>query len=203
MVENIIFDFGGVLVNFAPRTFLKETFHDVHLENAIYNLTFGDPLWAQMDADTVTREEAEDTFLQLAALQGLEKETALILKTWKSTLTLKKDTYSLLQRLAKSNYHTYYLSNLPADCYEDWKTRFDFWQYFDGGIVSCDVKCIKPDAEIFDILLEKYNLKAETCVFTDDSANNVQGAQACGLKGIVFTGAKELEEELKKLGVSF
>ena len=71
----------------------------------------------------------------------------------------------------------------------------------DGGILSCREKVIKPDAEIYRILLSRYSLKAEESVFIDDTGKNVDAAEALGIHGICFKSRKQAEEELRQLGV--
>ena len=71
--------------------------------------------------------------------------------------------------------------------------------YIDGKIISSHVKCIKPEPEIYEKLLETYHLKAEECVFFDDRADNVEGAKAVGINGIHFTGYEAAKEQFEAL----
>ena len=77
----------------------------------------------------------------------------------------------------------------------------DFLPLMDGGILSYQEKLIKPDPAIYQLLLARYGLKADECVFLDDTERNVVEAVRQGMAGILFRGREQAEEELKKLGV--
>ena len=77
-----------------------------------------------------------------------------------------------------------------------------FLQRFDGKLISCDVKAVKPCPGIYELFTEKFSLKPEECLFIDDATANVAAAVACGWQGIVFHGdAEELKHKLRKAGV--
>ena len=73
----------------------------------------------------------------------------------------------------------------------------------DGELFSCDCHLVKPDIEIYRMLLDKYSLCASECVFLDDKQENVDGAEACGILGIVFTNLKEAVYKLNCMGIEF
>ena len=104
--------------------------------------------------------------------------------------------------MKKAGYHVYILSNYGSWTYEKTKDNaLNFLEDVDGAIFSYQVKLIKPDAEIFYALFEKYGLHAEECVFLDDLPANIEGAKAVGMHGIVFTGLEDALAELERLGV--
>ena len=82
------------------------------------------------------------------------------------------------------------------DIFDEVKNGYYFFKYFDGGIISAEVKCSKPDVRIFRIFLEKYNLVSEECLYIDDIAINVQAAESCEMKGFVTNGSINVSEEL-------
>ena len=77
----------------------------------------------------------------------------------------------------------------------------DFIPYTDGGILSYEVKLIKPEREIYEMLLSRYDLKAEECVFVDDRKRNCEGAEKVGIKAILFENKEQVENELALLGI--
>ena len=77
--------------------------------------------------------------------------------------------------------------------------NYDIFDLLDGQVISSEVHLLKPEPEIYQHLLEKFGLQAEECVFTDDKAINVEGAEKVGLHGIVFQDAAQYAHELKAI----
>ena len=102
----------------------------------------------------------------------------------------------LLPELKKQGFKLYFLSNFPIDIFEEIKTGYYFFRYFDGGVISSEVKFSKPDRRIYEILLEKYSLTPEESLFIDDIEINVRAAEALGMKGLVTYGSEEISKEL-------
>ena len=109
----------------------------------------------------------------------------------------------LIRRLKEAGYKIYLLSNASIMQHAYWP-GFPASRYFDGKLISCDVKTVKPCHEIYRIFTEHFSLNPDECLFTDDSPANVAGAEACGWEGIVFHGsADELEMKMREKGVRF
>ena len=104
----------------------------------------------------------------------------------------------LLPELKKRGFRLYFLSNFPMDIFEEVKTGYYFFKYFDGGIISSEAKFSKPDSRIYEILLEKYSLIPEECLYIDDLEINVKAAEAAGMKGLVTFGSLDVYKELEK-----
>ena len=84
----------------------------------------------------------------------------------------------LLPGLKKRGFRLYFLSNFPLDIFEEVKTGYYFFKYFDGGIISAEAKSSKPDTRIYEILMEKYSLFPEECLFIDDIEINVKNSRS-------------------------
>lgn len=112
------------------------------------------------------------------------------------------DWKRLIQELKMKGFRVYCLSNFSYTIYMDCIDSLDFLPCMDGGILSYRVRTIKPGAEIYRLLLSQYNLKAEECVFLDDTLFNAEKAKRLGFHGIYFKTKELAEEELQKLGVS-
>ena len=111
------------------------------------------------------------------------------------------NSYQLVRDLKKAGYGVYLLSNASCRQHEYWP-RVPGSQYFDGTLISADVKQIKPCAEIYDTLYKTFRLVPRECLFIDDSAQNIEGAERTGMPGIVFHGdAEELRREMQAFGV--
>ncbi|MBP8287434.1 MAG: HAD-IA family hydrolase, partial [Rhodoferax sp.] len=95
----------------------------------------------------------------------------------------------------------YYLSNMPVPYARVLEQRFAFLRWFDGGVFSGDVKHIKPDPLIYQMLQERYQLPAAHTVFVDDLKANVHVAQSLGWRGIHFESPQQLQAELSLLGL--
>ena len=183
MYKNVIFDIGGVMVDFNPKDFLLERFCNTAIEEQVYQLTFGSKTWQKLDAGLCTRYEGNQAML--AAAQEAQRlfEVQEVLENWTSILHLRRRMVDLVRRLKNHGYCVYYLSNIPEDTLELLMRR-GLEGVFDGGVASCEVHINKPDPRIYQCLLEKYKLTASECIFIDDSRANVQTAFQLGMNSI-------------------
>ena len=183
MYKNIVFDFGGVMVDFDPHKYLIDLFGNRGLEEEVYDLTFGSREWRLLDAGRITRREANERMLQRARAVGRGFEVEGVLDDWMHILRPRRKMQELVQKLKAHGYCVYYLSNIPEDVLALLMER-DFQGLFDGGVASCEVHVNKPDPRIYQALLDKYGLKASESVFIDDRQDNVQAAFELGFVGI-------------------
>lgn len=183
MYQNIVFDLGGVMVDFDSKEYLVDRFCNAAIEERVYNLTFGSEEWSLLDAGRITRFEANQRMLARAKEQGCAFEVQGVLDDWTHILRPRRRMQELAQKLKSHGYCVYYLSNIPEDTLELLMER-DFQGLFDGGVASCEVHINKPDVGIYKAFLEKYHLKASECVFIDDRRENVQTAFELGFAGI-------------------
>lgn len=183
MYKNIVFDFGGVMVDFDPHRYLIDLFGNRGLEEEVYDLTFGSREWQLLDAGRITRREANERMLQRARAVGRGFEAEGVLDDWMSMLRPRRRMRTLVEQLKRRGYCVYYLSNIPEDVLALLMER-DFQGLFDGGVASCEVHVNKPDPRIYQALLDKYGLKASESVFIDDRQDNVQAAFELGFVGI-------------------
>lgn len=200
MYKNIIFDIGGVLINFHPRDFLLDHFFSEAIENKVYAITFGSEEWSLLDAGMISRYEANKRMLERGRQEGCEFEVQTVIDDWTTMLTTRQKTAQILALLKMRGYRIYYLTNMPADLMVQLRQR-PFWKMFDGGVASCDVHRNKPDPEIFRILMSKYGLAYEETIFIDDSRANAQAAFDLGLTGILYKGNRSLIRALESCGV--
>ena len=104
----------------------------------------------------------------------------------------------LLPGLKKRGFRLYYLSNFPMDIFDEVRTGYYFFKHFDGGLISADAKFSKPDPGIYRLMLKKYSLEANECLFIDDIEINVKTAEALGIKSIFTNGSLEISKEIEK-----
>ena len=183
MYKNIIFDLGGVMVDFDPKTYLVDRFCNAEVEEQVSQLTFESEEWKLLDAGLITRSEANLRMLARAKEYGRAFEVQGVLDDWMHILRPRRRMQELVRRLKNHGYSVYYLSNIPEDVLALLKER-GVLDRFDGGVASCEVHINKPDPRIYQALLDQYGLKASECVFIDDNLANVQAAFTLGFVGI-------------------
>jgi putative hydrolase of the HAD superfamily len=188
MYKHIVFDLGGVMVDWNPKDYLMERFYRSSIEDTLYNIIFGSEAWQQLDAGLITRFEANRQMLAQAEQNGCTFEAQEVLDNWTRILRPRPRMIELAHRLKTHGYSIYYLSNIASDTLDSLMSGA-LKDVFDGGVASCDVHINKPDPRIYQALLEKYDLKANECVFVDDRLENVQGAFAQGITGVVMRGS--------------
>lgn len=151
------------------------------------------------------RSLAEGTEIQVGKFPEWEKEIRAYYDNW--TVMLKGDipeNVAVLRKLEKTKYELFGLTNWSAETFPYALENYDFFKIFKGKIVvSGTEKLIKPNPEIWNVLLNRYNIKAEESVFIDDNTKNIEVAQSLGFKVIHITETTNLENELKKLDVLF
>ena len=183
MYKSIVFDLGGVMVDFAPRAYLVDRICNAEIEEQVYDLTFGSEEWKQLDAGLVSRFDGNQAMLRNAKAAGREFEVQGVLDDWLHILRPRRRMQELVQKLKAHGYCVYYLSNIPEDVLDLLMER-DMKGLFDGGVASCEVHINKPDPRIYQALLDKYGLKAKESVFIDDRLDNIQAAFQLGFTGI-------------------
>ena len=194
MLNNIVFDLGNVLLNFKPKEYLKTITDDSQLREKLYENIFNTEYWLELDRGTLTRKQALNKMI--ARYPAQKDKIIYIMNNWISMLTRKKETISVLEKLYYSNkYNLYVLSNFHTYAYQEVKRKYDFFQFFDGIVISAEVKSIKPEREVYEYLLNNYDLQPEATVFIDDTEENIKGAEKLSMKTIHYQG----DEALKKL----
>ena len=187
MIRNMVFDIGNVLMDFRWKEYMRSLFgEDETLIQTINQGIWHNGCWAAMDKGEM--DGAATLRSAVAFAPQYEKEIKLTLDS--VAHAFHKFEYSIpwIQELKRMGLNVYYLSNYSAFSVAANPDVLDFIPYMDGGVFSFEVKAVKPEPEIYRCLCDKYGLKPEECLFTDDVPANVNGAQACGFQGIVFEG---------------
>ena len=194
MVKNIVFDLGNVLISFRPAEFFSKNAYPEYIKTKILSDIFGSKEWGMLDNGDINTSEGIDAISLRSSLN--REEIAHIFNLRTEMMFPLDQNVRLLPELKKQGFRLYYLSNFPIDIFEEIKTGYYFFRYFDGGVISSEVKFSKPDSRIYKTLLEKYSLVAEECLFIDDLEVNVRAAEALGMKGLVTFGSDEISKEL-------
>ena len=200
MIKNIILDVGRVLVAWQPKQMMKEWGYSEETIAALAKALFDSGVWNEADRGVMNDEE----FLNYAVSHApnYEKEIRYFWEHIDKVIWQLPYTMEWIRAMKKAGYGVYILSNYGSWTYEKTKDEaLSFLSEVDGAIFSYEVKQIKPNPDIFQSLFEKFSLVPEECVFLDDLVQNIEGAKAVGMYGIVFTGLEDGLKELKKLGV--
>ncbi len=199
MIKNIIFDLGNVLLNFKPEKFLLRYTKDEKYIKSFISKVIRDKVWFKLDRGTISLENAKKKFMEKYP------EDTNFLKTffteWMEMLTPIEENVEILYELKSNHYKIYILSNFILEAYEYIKPKYEFISIFDGKIISGKEKLIKPEPEIYQKLIEKYELVPEDCVFIDDIRTFLLYPRRIKMKTILYLPNVNLRSELRKLDV--
>lgn len=191
----VIFDLGGVLVDWNPRYLYRRLFDgdDAAMERFLAEVCT--PAWN--DEQDRGRPFAE----ACALLVRDHPDKRTLIEAWPAHFeeTMAgpiQGTVDVLAALRERGTPVYALSNWSAETFPRAQARFPFLEWFDGTVISGALRMTKPDPRIYRHLLERYALRPEDTVFIDDSPRNVEAAAALGLRAIRFTDADALRAEL-------
>jgi 2-haloacid dehalogenase len=195
----VIFDLGGVLIDWDPRHLYRRLFTDpsameaflAEITTPAWNLEMdaGRP-WADAVATLVERHPEQRELIEAFHLRWPEMIAGPI-----------EGTVALLHQLRDAGVPVYALSNWSAETFPVARHRFEFFNWFDGIVISGDVGAVKPEARIFDYLVERFALDPAASVFIDDLASNVEAAERLGFVALRFVDAPTLQRDLVRLGL--
>jgi 2-haloacid dehalogenase len=196
----VVFDLGGVLIDWNPRYLYRKLFDgdDAAMERFLAEVTT--PEWnVEQDAGRTWAEA-------VASLTKEHPEHAALIAAyadrWPEMLgEAIQPTVEILDELRDSDVRLFALSNWSAETFPIARPRYPFLEWFEGIVISGEVRITKPDARMYRHLLERYSLDPATTVFIDDSAANVDAASALGMTAIRFEGAAALRRTLAGLGL--
>ena len=195
MIRNLIFDFGGVLIGYDYPSLVRTLFDDEAERRAFQELVCSEEFMTRCDL-------GEESFAEI-----IRKQQELYPR-WKRQLQEFHDRNvdamtgempgmrELLIRFKAEGYHLYGLTNWSEAVYRVIE-KFDILQMMEGTLISSEEKMLKPDAAIYRRLCEKFGLRPEECLFTDDKQVNVDGALAVGMQAVLFTNAGELAKQIR------
>ena len=199
MYKNIIFDLGNVVLDYNPKVYLKNKLNDTKSEELVLDSIFKSKEWPMLDRGTITEEVAIKNIVS----RNIESKDIIELafENRYEMLTPLNETVDIIKELKDDGYKIYYLSNFHSKAFEIVTEKYEFFNLFEGGIVSFREQLLKPEKEIYNRLLERYGLIPEESIFIDDVLENVKGAGEEGIKGIQFKNINELRKELNECGV--
>jgi 2-haloacid dehalogenase len=196
----MVFDFGGVLLDWNPRHLYRQLFaHDPEgMERFLVEVGFA--AW-NLEQDkgrpfAVAVAELSREFPQYADLIRAYHER------WDESIAGPiQATVDVVAALKEDGFPLYGLSNWSAETFRRVRPRYDFFDWFDAIVISGEVGLAKPDPQIFATLLHRIGRAAGECLFVDDGEDNIAVARGLGFDAIRFETAEQLARELRGRGV--
>ena len=199
MTRAVIFDIGGVLVDWNPKHLYSKLLpDDAAIEAYLREIGFdewnraldGGGLWNDAIAELAARHPHRQALIEAAHLRWHEMLPGDI-----------PGTVAILERLAAQGVPLYAITNYSTEKWVETRARFPFFGHFRDIVVSADEKMLKPDPAIYRLCLQRNGLEAEACIFIDDVARNVAAAKSVGIDAILFETPEKLAEDLIARGV--
>jgi 2-haloacid dehalogenase len=199
MQRTVIFDIGGVLIDWNPRYLYSKLLEDDAAIEAFLNETGfhhwnlkldGGALWEPTIAELIRQHPHHRLLIEAAHHRWHEMLPGDI-----------PGTVAILERLAQQGVPLYAITNFSTEKWMETRARFPFFRHFRDIVVSGDERLLKPDAAIFQLCLRRNSLEAGSCVFIDDVARNVAAAKSVGLDAILFETPEKLADDLTARGL--
>jgi 2-haloacid dehalogenase len=198
-VDAVIFDLGGVLIDWNPRHLYRKLFDDAAEMEAFLRDVCA-PAW------NLEQDRGRPWAQAIAELSAIHPDKGELIAAyrgrWHEMLNGPiAGTVAILEALHAADVPLYALTNWSAETYPYAEELYGFLGLFRGVVVSGRIGLIKPDREIYDHTIARFGVAPERTVFIDDSAKNVAGAEAAGLRALHFTGPDALARDLAALGL--
>ncbi|OXC15286.1 MULTISPECIES: HAD family hydrolase [Lactobacillus] len=194
MLKNIIFDFGNVIMNYNPDEILNHYELTPQEHDLLRKTIFESKEWSEIDAGKIDEKEAMEIFIGRVPVE-LKNKVRQIMLTWPQNVDFYESVFHFINELREDGYKIYALSNTGME-FANFVKNSSMGDYFDGFVFSAQEKMMKPDKQIYQCLLKRYDLKPEECLFVDDLGNNTKAASELGIQA--FTFKIDRLDELKK-----
>jgi len=201
-IDAIIFDLGGVLIDWNPEYVFLDVFKGNREEMNWFFDNICTTDWNEnQDAGYLIKDATEERVAQFPEYKELIR---MYYGRWVEMLGDQiTETVNILEKVVKSkDYKVVALTNWSHETFPIALERFEFLQWFEGIVVSGVEKTRKPFKDIYDITLNRFNITAENSIFIDDNFKNIEAANSIGINGIHFKNAEKLVEQLKTYNIN-
>ena len=199
MISTVIFDWGGVLIDSPGKDLMLYCASALNVEPSTLK-----NLFSEFKSDFQKGTVPESTIWQQICNQ-LEIPVPQTESLWKDAVAHcfnnKQDVYEIVRNLRQQGYKTGFLSNTEPPAME-YFFEHQYEQYFDATIFSCKEHLVKPDPDIYRLILHKLQAEPEETVFIDDKQSNLEGAKLVGMHTILFENPSQLIQDLRALSVN-
>ena len=201
MIKNILFDMGSVLVRFEPAEFIARLHLGPEDAEALRREVFRSADWVRLDRGVFTQQQMIDAACARLPAR-LHPYVADLVLHWDADRPEVPGMYELVRELAENGYALYLLTNASIRHREYWPT-FRYAPFFGERIMlSAAWHLMKPEYEFYEKAIELLGFDPNESVFIDDQPVNVEGAEGCGIPGIVFhNDVALLRQRLREKGV--
>lgn len=198
-INTIIFDLGNVLIDWNPKYVFDKLFDDEDRKKYFFENICTMEWNEAQDAGRPIKEATEELVAQYPEWKGYIEA---YYGKWTEMLGGPiHDTVEIFKTLKQSGrYKLYALTNWSAETFPYALEMYEFLHWFDGRVVSGEEKMRKPHPEFYQVLLDRFDVRAEEALFIDDSVRNIQAAEKIGIKTIHFTSPEQLRNELVQQG---
>jgi len=200
IIDTVIFDLGGVLIDWNPERLYKKIFKDPE-EMKYFLAEVCTPHWnEEQDGGRLL---ADATEILVKQFPKYTTEIEAFYGRWTEMLGgAIEGTVDILKELKAAKTHRIYaLTNWSAETFPVALERFDFLQLFEDILVSGVEKMKKPEHRIYQLTLDRFKIHGPNSVFIDDNLRNIKASIECGINGIHFTSPEKLRADLKEYGV--
>ena len=200
-IDSIIFDLGGVLIDWNPEYVFLEAFNGDREKTTWFLNTICTSDWNEnQDAGYPLQQATEDLVKEYP---DYENYIRMFYGDWPKMLGGSiPQTVSVLKQLKESDqYKVVALTNWSSETFPVAKKRFEFLSWFEGIVVSGEEKIRKPFPEIYKICLNRFGIQAKKAVFIDDNLRNVRAAESLGINAIHFKSPEQLQSDLKQFNI--
>lgn len=194
MIKNIIFDIGGVLLEYNPKTYLDKLNIEESKRKKLNDIIFHNQKWRDCLNGLISNDELIEHLIKENSKYKSEIDKILSKNNLKYMLPPKTEMIEYYNLLKEKGYSIYLCSNITKDTYDYIKDEFDLIQKANGGVFSCFENISKPNVDIYYNLIKRYNLNIEESILIDDTIKNIVSANEIGLKAILFNNIQQLKD---------
>lgn len=192
-MKNVIFDIGGVITNFSNLILVDYLNMPLEEIKEFTKTVYSSYEWRECLKGRLTHQEVIKSLSNKIPLELLNK--LLLKENLKYVLPIKSGILEEISKI-KQKYNIYILSNLTKGTYE-YLNELKIFDIFDGTVFSYECGLTKPDQDIYELLIDKYNLNKEECIFFDDANRNVEMGNKLGIKSILYKDIDDLKSNLE------
>lgn len=191
---NIVFDLGGVVFEWRPDAIISSVFEDPGTRESVRVNIFEHPDWVELDRGTIAQDQAID---RGATRTGLpRRDVERLMNAVPRSLAPIEETIVLIRTIRETNNKLFVLSNMSLASISYLEQKYRIWEMFNGIVISCRIRKVKPEIDIYEHLLATHGLEAAETVFIDDMSENLNAAASLGIQTIQFIDPAQCRKAL-------